>query len=140
MPRVTASSELFELVGVAKGGLLTVYLDGFADNVPVKGARLDLEVGGAKVALKEVADGEFEGSIAQALRPGLTPVTATVTAGAEVDILAGEFDVQADGAVAARSPFWKESLGWALAAGAALLALGWIARGACAARHAGGAA
>lgn len=140
LPRVAASSELFELVGIAKDRQLTVYLDRFADNAPVQGATLDLDVGGAKVALKEVADGEFQGSLAQALKPGLTAVTATVTAGNDVDLLAGEFDVRADAALAAHAPMWKQHLGVALAAAAALIALAWIARRTAAARRAGGAA
>lgn len=139
LPRFAASSELFELVGVAKDQQLTIYLDRFADNAPVKGATLDLDVGGAKVALKEVADGEFQGAIAQPLKPGLTPVTATVTAGSDIDLLAAEFDMHAD-APSAHVHSWKEYLGRALAAGAALLALAWIARRVIAARRAGGAA
>jgi hypothetical protein len=138
LPRFAASSELFELVGIAKDRQLTIYLDRFADNAPVKGATLALEVGGARVALKEVADGEFTGALAQALKPGLTPVTATVTAGSDADLLAGEFDVHADTA-SAHVHSWKDYLGWALAA-AALLALAFIARRAAAARRTGGAA
>lgn len=140
LPRFTATSELFELVGVAKGRQLTVYLDGFADNAPVKGATLDLEVGGAKVALKGVADGEFEGALAQALKPGLTPVAATVMTASDTDILAGEFDVHADETHAAHGPTWAQYLGWLLAAGAVLLALAWSGRRAIAARRLGGAA
>lgn len=140
LPRVAAVSELFELVGVAKDRQLTVYLDGFADNAPVKGATLDLAVDGAKVALKEVADGEFHGTLAQALKPGLTTVTATVAAGTDIDLLAGEFDVRADAAQAAHGPAWRRVLGTVLAAGAALAALAWIARRTAAARRAGGAA
>ena len=134
-----AAPALFDRGGVAKDKQLTIYLDRFADNAPVKGATLDLDVGGAKVALKEIADGEFQGAIAQPLKPGLTPVTATVTAGSDIDLLAAEFDMHAD-APSAHVHSWKEYLGRALAAGAALLALAWIARRVIAARRAGGAA
>lgn len=128
LPRFAASSELFELVGVARDRQLTVYLDGFADNAPVKGARLDLSVGGAPVALKEIAPGEFEGALAQPLPPGLTPVTATVAAGSDTDLLAGEFDVHAQEPAAHHGPAWQAYVGAALAAAAALLALAWRAR------------
>lgn len=139
LPRFASASELFELVGIAKDKQLTVYLDRYADNAPVKGASLALEVGGAKVAMKEVADGEFEGALAQALKPGVTPVTATVTAGNDADILAGEFDVHAEEA-SSHLHSWREYAGWALAAAAALLGLAWVARRAAAARRVGGAA
>ena len=139
LPRFTASSELFELVGIAKDGRLTIYLDRFADNTPVQGATLALEVGGAQVVLKEVADGEFTGVLAQPLKPGLTPVTATVMAGSDADLLAGEFDLHAETA-SAHVHSWQESVGWALAAAAALLALAFAARRAAGQRRTGGAA
>ena len=60
LPRFTAVSELFELVGVVNGKNVTVYLDHFADNSPVKDAKVDLELDGKAVALAPHADGEFE--------------------------------------------------------------------------------
>ena len=81
LPRFVATSDLFELVGVVDGTRLTLYLDHSADNSPVKGAKLELELGGTKVNAKPGGDGEFEASLAQPLKPGVTPVTATVSAG-----------------------------------------------------------
>ena len=40
-PRATAASTLFELVAVAKGTELVIYLDQFATNSPVIGAAVD---------------------------------------------------------------------------------------------------
>ena len=90
LPRFAATSDLFELVGVVNGTQLTLYLDRSDDNSPVKGAKLELELGGAKIDAKPSADGEFEATLAQPLKPGVTPVTATVMAGTENDLLAGE--------------------------------------------------
>src|SRR6266851_6018082 len=45
-PRLVARSEDFELVGVARGRTLSIYLDRFADNQPVIGAKLEVEVDG----------------------------------------------------------------------------------------------
>lgn len=141
LPRFATSSELFELVGVANGKQLTVYLDRFTDNSPVKGAKVELEVGGAKVALKEHAEGEFEGALAQELKPGVTPVTATVTAGTETDILASEFDIHAEEhAEAASVTGWKRYVGWAVGGVVVLIALAWLARRTLAPRRVGGAA
>lgn len=129
LPRFSASSELFELVGVVNGKQLTVYLDRFADNSPVKGARIDLEVGGTSVPLEEHSEGEFEGTLAHELKPGVTPVTATVAAGKDTDILAGELDVHEEehSKVAAASK-WSPYVGWTAAAVILVSALVWLGR------------
>lgn len=96
LPRFTAMSEAFELVGVIDGNQLTLYLDHAPTNAPVKDAKLSLSVGGAQVATKAQAEGEFIATLAQELKPGVTPVTATITAGNESDLLAGEIDIHAE--------------------------------------------
>jgi hypothetical protein len=138
-----ATSELFELVGVVNGTQLTLYLDHSADNSPVKGAKLELEFGGSKIDTKPRADGEFEATLAQPLKPGVTPVTATVAAGPETDLLAGELkipDVGPTAAPPARS--WQTYTGWTAAGLVLLGALAWLARLATGRRtaRAGGAA
>ena len=116
-PRFTAVSETFELVGVLSGQRLTLYLDRAADNSPVKDARLELELGGAKIDVKPHGEGEFEALLAQPLPPGVTAVTATVVAGQETDLLAGELDIregaQADASAGGRP--WKKYSIWLLA-------------------------
>ena len=119
LPRFSAVSDLFELVGVVNGRQLTLYLDHAASNAPVADAKLDVEVGGLKIELKPRATGEFEATLAAALKPGVTPVTATVTTPTESDLLAGEIDVHElprDAALAdaAHGRSWKEYAGWAL--------------------------
>ncbi len=131
-PRFAATSDLFELVGVVNGTQLVLYLDRSDDNSPVKGAKLELELGGSKIAVKPIADGEYEATLAQPLKPGVTPVTATVTAGTESDLLAGEIAIaEPTQAEAAPAPAWRRYAGWT-AAGLALLgllgALAWFAR------------
>ncbi len=129
LPRFAASSELFELVGVVNGTQLTLYLDHSADNSPVQGAKLDLELGGSKVDVKPSADGDYVATLARLLPPGTTPVTATVTAGAETDLLAGEI-VVAEAALAGAAPAagWRSLAGGAAAALALLAILAWAAR------------
>jgi len=140
-PRFATSSALFELVGVVDGKKLTVYLDHLADNSPVKGARIDLDIGGAKVALKESADGEFEGLLADALPSGVTPVAATVSADGETEMLAAELDVHDDDhAASVRAPATRTAVAWGAAALAALAVLAWLRRRTTFARRAGGAA
>lgn len=92
-PRFTAVSESFELVGVVNGKQVTVYLDRFADNSPVKDAQIELELGGVKLALKSHAEGEYEADLPKVLKPGVIPVVATVIVGQDTDLLAGELDM-----------------------------------------------
>jgi len=120
LPRFTATSEAFELVGVIDGKQLTLYLDHAPTNAPVKGAQLSLSVGGATLAAKAQGEGEFTATLAEAPRPGVTPVTATINAGNESDLLAGEIDIHAD--EHADSPVGRSWTFWA--AGAALVLLG----------------
>jgi hypothetical protein len=141
LPRFAASSELFELVGVVDGRKLTVYLDRYEDNAPVQGAKLVLQVGDAKVELAEHAAGEFEGELPTAPQPGLTPVSATIAAGNDTDLLAADLDIHTDEhGEEARNPGWARYLGWAVGALAALTALAWAGRRALAGRRVGGAA
>ena len=116
-PRFAAVSEAFELIGVLNGKKLALYLDRADDNSPVKAAQLELELGGVKVAVKSVGEGEFEATLAQELKPGVNSVTATVIAGKETDLLAGELDIrqnaQVDSSVASRP--WKKYGVWLIA-------------------------
>jgi hypothetical protein len=117
-PRLVAESETFELVGVLQGARLTLYLDRFADNQPVPGAVLELEVGGQPLKAVALADGRYEATLPSAPAPGVLPVTISVTAGAEMDLLAGELDVHGDTA---------EAHGHAAAPSLALATAGWAA-------------
>lgn len=95
-PRFTATSEDFELVGVVHGKRITLYLDHAADNSPVKEAKLELELGGTPVAVQPNGEGEFEALLAAELQPGVISVTATVVAGQQSDLLAGDLDMGAN--------------------------------------------
>ena len=95
-PRFTAASDDFELVGVLNGQQLALYLDHASDNRPVQGAKLELEIGGAKIAVKAGGEGEFEATLAQPLKPGVISVSASVVVGAQSDLLAGDWEIKAD--------------------------------------------
>ncbi len=125
-PRFTATSEAFELVGVVNGKHITLYLDHAADNSPVKDAKLDLEIGGTKVAVQPRGEGEFEATLAAELQPGEISVTATVVAGAVSDLLAGDLGLHADthAADAAHGANWKRYAAWVMGG---LLALALLA-------------
>ena len=136
LPRFAATSESFELVGVLKGRLLTLYLDRSADNAPVAGATIELEIAGAKFTAQKHED-VYEVELPAAPKPGVLPITATVTAGSEADLLAGELDLHEAAPVesASHAHGWTEYAAWAAAALAALVALTFVGRRIAAARH-----
>jgi hypothetical protein len=124
LPRFSAVSEAFELVGVLSGKQITLYLDRFADNSPVRGAQIELEIGGAKFKAEKQGEDEYEVLLPEAPKPGVLPVTATITAGNETDLLAGELDIheEAHTEEAVATHGWTETAGWG-AGGVAVLAL-----------------
>ena len=58
-PRLVARSNDFELVGVAQGRTLSIYLDRFADNEPVIGAKIDVEVDGQTISAHAAPNGVY---------------------------------------------------------------------------------
>lgn len=124
LPRFSAVSETFELVGVLSGKQITLYLDRFADNSPVRGAQIELEIGGAKFKAEKQGEDEYEVVLPDGPKPGVLPVAATVIAGNETDLLAGELDIheEAHTEEAVASIAWTKYAGWA-AGGVAVLAL-----------------
>ena len=103
LPRAVASSDLFELVAVLDGKTITIFIDRAATNEPVAGAQLELELAGQKLQAQPVdaakagpAGGDFTATLPAELKEGVYPLTATVTAGADIDLLAGEFDIHTD--------------------------------------------
>lgn len=129
LPRFAAVSEAFELVGVLDGNRITLYLDRAADNAPVTDAQIELEIAGAKLKA-EKHDDAYEVVLAAAPKPGVLPITATVTAGQEIDLLAGELDLHEDAHAdeAAHVHSWQEYAVWAAAALAVLVVLILIGR------------
>lgn len=122
LPRFAAVSETFELVGVLDGKQLALYLDRFADNSPVKDAQLSLEIDGTSVKVEPHGEGEFEVVLAQAPAAGVLSITATVVAGNESDLLAGELDIhEAAHADAAAKPLWQRVAVWGFGAVAAVV-------------------
>lgn len=130
LPRFAAVSESFELVGVLDGRQITLYLDRAADNAPVTAAQIELDVAGAKLKAGKhpQQDEAYLVVLAADPEPGVLPITATVSVGQEMDLLAGELDLHAPAHAdeAAHAHAWQEYAGWGaggIAALAAVLAL-----------------
>jgi hypothetical protein len=144
LPRFAAESETFELVGVLEGLRITLYLDRYADNSPVPGAQIELDINGQKLKAAPQADGAYEIVLPQAPKAGVLPITASVAVGNEADLLASELDIPAPAAADdhAHPVAWAAYAGWGAAG---LVALAWLLRSRLAVRaarrvQAGGAA
>lgn len=129
LPRFAAVSELFELVGVVDGKRITLYLDRFADNSPVKDATLELELDGKPIPVERHGEGEFDAELEHELEPGIIAVTAAVVAGQDADLLAGELDVHKESGAgqATHEKGWGAYAGWL---GGGVLVLGLVGWGA----------
>ena len=122
-PRLSAQSDLFELVGVVDHGVMTVYLDRFASNEPVTGARIEYESGAHKGVAQAQADGSYRLQFDALAKPGQHAFAFTVAAGGDTDLLAADLDLHDEhAAVAATAPRpWAQ---WLLAAAATAAVLG----------------
>lgn len=95
--RLSASSDTFELVGVLQGRTLTLWLDRYADNTPVLGARLRMDIAGQVIDAR--ADGEvYRIELPSAIGPGSVPVVATIVTPDTSDLLTAELLVPKPGA------------------------------------------
>ena len=92
-PRVEAASADFELVAVLRDGLLTIYLDRFANNAPVEGAAVEVDTPEGSQPAKPAGPGTYVLSAPFAATPGAHDIAFTVTAGDTVDVLAGTLTI-----------------------------------------------
>lgn len=120
-PSFEAASELFELVGRIKDGRLTLTLDRWTNNEPVSGARIEIELNGRNLVAEAQADGSYALDAAPFAAPATYPLTITITAGDESDLLAADFVVAANTASATPTA-GSTPLGFGIAAALALLA------------------
>ena len=122
-PRVSSSSELFELVGIVERGEMVIYLDRFATNAPVLDAKIEVEIGAVKGIAEAQPDGSYHFTNAVLNTSGTQAVSFTVTAGLETDLLAGDLTLGA-AAHDDAAPFGKRAwLRWAAYAAALLVVL-----------------
>ncbi len=85
-PRATAASPLFELVAVANGTGLVVYLDRFETNAPILGATVDVETPSGPASA--VQDGEvYLLEAPWAAKPGTYELLFTIAEETDIDFL-----------------------------------------------------
>ena len=93
LPRFYAESDLYELVGVIRDKQITLYLDRYATNEAVKGANLEVEIDGVKMAVKPHGDGEYLIELKDKIKDQPTPIGITINDGGVNDILVSTIDL-----------------------------------------------
>lgn len=124
-PRVIATSENFQLVGILKAGRLTLYLDREADNSPVVDATITVTGGDRTIVAEIQSDGTYAVAADALARPGDNDLQFEVKAGEQFDLLGGILAVPAtdhDAPVVSAGYFPSLRGGWSTAVlGAAAL-------------------
>jgi membrane fusion protein, heavy metal efflux system len=94
-PRLDARGGEFEMVGIAKGNALTVYLDDVKTNEPIAKAKFSIDTGdnAKKLVLKETEPGLYWGQADWLARPGATDFVITVKAAKRSDLLGGTLTI-----------------------------------------------
>jgi hypothetical protein len=92
-PSFEAHSELFELVGRIDDGRLTLTLDDWASNEPVAGARVEIDFAGQTLVAEAQADGTYTLDATPFAAAATYPLTITVSAGEQSDLLATDLVV-----------------------------------------------
>ena len=85
--RGEAASAAFELVAVARGGALAIYLDRFATNEPVDGATINVETPSGPVIAKALQGDAYTLPAPWLAQAGTVELIFTVAAGDATDIL-----------------------------------------------------
>jgi cobalt-zinc-cadmium efflux system membrane fusion protein len=122
-PRIEAQSDLFEIVGVVQNGLMTLFLDRYATNEPIVDAKIDIEAGPLKGSAQSNPDGTYTFRHAALSQPGQIPVTFTITAGRDSDLLVGDLViVDPDAAATHANADSSRKHGWWAAGGLVVIA------------------
>ena len=86
-PRAEAASEHYELVAIARGGDLVIYLDRFATNESVDGASIEVETPAGPQPARAKANEPYRLSAPWSSKPGSYDLIFTVTKDGDADVL-----------------------------------------------------
>ena len=108
-PRAETSSTDFELVLIARGLELTIYLDTFKDNAPVSGAEIEIDTPSGLLKPKAIGPGIYAVTAPVLAKPGTYDLAITVSANSVVDVLTATLKIPesaAAGGVTAQRRWW----------------------------------
>lgn len=92
-PRVEAASADVELLGIVDGLRLVVYVDHFATNVPIDGAKLSVERAGQSFDAQPLGDGVYRFELPWLAMPGSHPLLFTLVSAELSDLLTATLDL-----------------------------------------------
>lgn len=92
-PRIIATSETFQLVGILKSARVVLYLDRESDNSPVVDASIEVTSGDKTVIAERQQDSTFSVSADGLVKPGENELQFSITAGEDSDLLGGVLTV-----------------------------------------------
>lgn len=101
LPRVQARSDVFELVAVASGHKLTIYLSDFKTNAPVPEATVEVAFEGKSFPAVRRGEGVYQITADWLDVPGAKPLVFTVVTPAVSDLLDGVLEIAQPPAAAA---------------------------------------
>lgn len=91
-PRITASSDAVELVGVFAQGKLTLFIDDAATNAPLEGLSIEVSADQNSAQAKAIASGEYEVALPWASQSGHYPLTFLLQGSDLTDLLQSTLD------------------------------------------------
>lgn len=94
-PRVIATSESYQLVGILKNGLITLYLDRDKDNAPAMTATIEVSGGGRTATAEPKPDGTYTITAESFAQPGENVLEFSIKDGETFDLLGGTLIIPA---------------------------------------------
>jgi membrane fusion protein, heavy metal efflux system len=92
-PRVAVQSNSYELVGIANGERLTLFLDRYTGNVPVSDARIEVLAGSKAMSAAAQGDSTYLVTLPALALPGKYPLVFTITHPNGDDLLEGTLTI-----------------------------------------------
>ncbi|KAF0226394.1 MAG: hypothetical protein FD175_3050 [Beijerinckiaceae bacterium] len=100
-PRTDTSSTDFEVVAIARGNKLTLYVDTFAGNMPVNGAEIEIDTPQGTQKAQAETEGVYGLAAPWLAMPGTYDLAITVQAGGTVDVLTATLTIPGASATSA---------------------------------------
>ncbi len=115
-PRADASSNDLELVAIARGDRVRIYLDTFRGNEPVNGAQIEVDGPGGTVKASPDGDGAYSIPAPWLAKPGNHDLAFTVMAGDIMDVLTATLAIpEPAGSAPVSASVWSSFVGSAVA-------------------------
>ena len=92
-PKLSAESELFQLVGVNNGGTLEIHLDEYITNAPIENAIIEITLDAETYVAKEISAALYAVEGEWLRQAGKHNLVISVTAGERIDLLLADLIV-----------------------------------------------